>query len=156
MSEMSHGDFQKACDALSHKVDADHFERFRWSRDEAPRLARLVELVKTSVGERTDVEINEEGGVHDTKRFVIKVHGQRIAGLGVALDKGRAVVSVGPVERSRFTVAEGPPLHTPMENVDEGWIGETLGTLMARIRAPQQAEAAAPAAEAGDEAEQAG
>lgn len=133
MTEMSHSGFQAACDALSGKVDAEQFERFRWTRDEAPKLARLVELVRGSVEGRTDVEINEEGGTAEAKRFVIKVHGKRIAGLGVALDRGRAVVSIGPVERSPFPVAKGSPVHAPFEEVDEAWMGETLGTLMERI-----------------------
>ncbi len=133
MSEMNHSGFQAACDALSNKVDAGQFERFRWSRDEAPKLARLVELVMGSVEDRTDIEINEEGGSQDTKRFVIKVHGKRIAGLGVALDRGRAVVSIGAVERSPFQVVQDKPIHAPYSEVDEQWVGETLGKLMERI-----------------------
>ena len=133
MSEMSHSGFTAACDALSNKVDAEQFERFRWTRDEAPKLARLVELVRGSVADRTDIEINEEGGAHDTKRFVIKVHGKRVAGVGVALSKGRAVISIGPVERSPFPVRQDKPVHTPYDRVDEDWIGEALATLMERI-----------------------
>lgn len=151
MSEMSHDQFRAACDALSDKVDPEQFERFRWTRDEAPKLVRLVELVRGSVEDRTDIEINEEGGDQTTKRFVIKVHGQRIAGLGVALSKGHAVVSVGPIERSAFTVAEGKPIHTKYANVDEAWIGEALGQLMALIRKP--APKPAPSTEVSDEAQ---
>ena len=143
---MSHDAFRAACDQLSSKVDAEQFERFRWIRDEAPKLVRLVELIKGSVDDRTDIEINEEGGDQTTKRFVIKVHGMRVAGLGVALSKGRAVMSIGPVERSMFRVAKGDPVHTDYANVDDAWIGETLGKLMERIARPP-----APAPEAKPE-----
>lgn len=137
MSEMNHDSFragfQGACDALSNKVDAEQFERFRWQRDEAPKLKRLVELVRGSVEDRTDLEINEEGGEQDTKRFVIKVHGQRIAALAVALQNGRAVMSAGPIERSSYTVAAGDPVHAGYDKVDEEWIATALAQLFARI-----------------------
>ena len=94
------------------------------------------------MADRTDIDINEEGGSQETKRFVIKVHGKRVAGLGVALSKGHAVVSIGNIERSAFTIEEGKPVHTPYANVDEGWIAETLGTLMGRIKARREAAAA--------------
>lgn len=133
MSDMSHDGFRDACDRLSHKVDAANFERFRWGRDEAPKLARLLELIKGSVADRTDVEINEEGGVQDAKRFVIKVHGKRIAGLSAGLDQGRAVMTVGPIERSEFTVAQGEPLVADFSVVDEQWIANALSQLLERI-----------------------
>ena len=109
--------------------------------DQAPEADHLYHLVFDTDGaravagraDRADVEINEEGGEGATKRFVIKVHGQRIAGIAVALDKGRAIAAVGPIERSEFTVAQGDPLHTRYENVDEVWMAKTLGTLMERI-----------------------
>lgn len=133
MTDMSPGGFQQACDALSGKIDAEQFERFRWSRDEAPKLARMVELIKNSTTDRSDIDINEEGGVQDSKRFLLKVHGKRIAGLAVALDRGHAVMSIGPAERSEYSVASGDPIHTEYANVDETWIGETLARLMERI-----------------------
>ena len=142
MNDMTHNGFRDACDQLSHKVDADNFERFRWGRDEAPKLVRLVELIKGSVDDRTDIEINEEGGEKNIKRFVIKVHGKRIVGLTAALDQGVAAMTVGTIERSPFTVAEGDPIHTAYENVDEAWIATTLSQLMERIQASAQPIAA--------------
>ena len=137
MSDMTQSSFKEACDALSGKIDAEQFERFRWTRDEAPKLARLVELVRGSVEDRTDIEINEEGGTAEAKRFVIKVHGKRVAGLGVALDRGHAVISIGAIERSPYPVAQERPIHAPFSEVDEQWIGNTLASLMQRIgRAP--------------------
>ena len=133
MSDMSHDGFRDACDRLSHKVDADNFERFRWTRDEQPKLARLLKLVQGAVDDRTDIEINEEGGEQNVKRFVIKVHGKRIAGLSAGLRDGHAVLTIGTVERSPFTVAEGEPIHTEFANVDEQWIAAALGKLMERI-----------------------
>jgi len=127
------GAFRDICDQLSHVVDADNFERFRWTRDEAPKLAKLVEMIKASVDDRTDIEINEEGGEQNIKRFVIKVHGKRIAGLSAALDQGQAAMTVGMVERSEFKVAQGDPIITDWANVDEQWIAASLGQLMQRI-----------------------
>ena len=124
---------RSAMDALSRKVDADNFERMRWARDEAPKLVRLVQLVKGAVENRSDIDINEEGGEGNTKRFVIKVHGQRIAALAIALDKGRAIAAIGPIERSDYKVAKGDPIHTKYEKVDEAWMARTLATLVERI-----------------------
>lgn len=133
VSPVDDGAFRAALDQLSRKVDADNFERMRWARDEAPKLVRLVELVKGAVDNRSDIDINEEGGEGNTKRFVIKVHGQRIAALAIALDKGRAIASIGTIERSEFTVAQGDPIHTLYENVDEAWMAKTLSVLFERI-----------------------
>ena len=44
--------FRDALDRLSRKVDEGNFERMRWARDEAPKLVRLVELVKGAVADR--------------------------------------------------------------------------------------------------------
>lgn len=129
-------DFHDALDRLSLKVDEASYERMRWGRDEAPKLVRLVELVKGAVEDRSDIDINEEGGEGNLKRFVIKVHGQRIVGLGVALDKGRAVASVAAIERSPYIVAKAEPVHTAYENVDEAWMAATLAELMSRIERP--------------------
>lgn len=124
---------REALDLLSRKVDAENFERMRWARDEAPKLVRIVELVKGAVADRADVEINEEGGEGATKRFVVKVHGMRVAQLAVALDRGRVVAAIGPAERSAFTVASGEPLHTRYEKLDEVWIARAIAKLSERI-----------------------
>ncbi|GAA4052638.1 hypothetical protein [Parerythrobacter jejuensis] len=123
----------KALDGLSKAIDAGNFERMRWARDEAPKLVRLVELVKGVVENRSDIDINEEGGEGNTKRFVIKVHGMRVAALAIALDKGRAIAAIGPIERSEFKVANGDPVHTKYENVDAAWMASTLSALVTRI-----------------------
>lgn len=137
MSDMSHTGFQDgfrdACDRLSHKVDADNFERFRWGRDEAPKLLKMVELVKGAVDDRTDIEINEEGGEQNIKRFVIKVHGKRIVGLTAALENGQAAMIVNPIERSDYKIAPGEPIIADWSDVNEQWVAETLGKLMERI-----------------------
>ncbi len=131
--EQSREPLRDALDQLSRKVDAENFERMRWARDEAPKLVRIVELVKGAVTDRADVEINEEGGEGNTKRFVIKVHGMRVAQLAVALDRGRVVAAIGPTERSAFTVAQGEPLHTRYEKLDEVWIARAIAKLSERI-----------------------
>ena len=133
MTDMSHNGFRDACDRLSHKVDADNFERFRWTRDEAPKLVKLVQLIKDAVEDRTDIEINEEGGEQNIKRFVIKVHGKRIAGLTAALENGQAAMIVNTIERSDYKITPGDPIITDWDNVDEQWIADSLGKLMGRI-----------------------
>lgn len=135
MTDMSHNGFRDACDRLSHRVDADNFERFRWTRDEAPKLVKLVELIKAAVADRTDIEINEEGGEQNIKRFVIKVHGKRIVGLTVALEEGRVAMIVNPIERSDYKIAPGEPIIAEWANVNDQWIADSLGQLMERIQA---------------------
>ena len=41
---------------------------------------------------------------------------------------------IGTIERSAFTVAQGEPIHTRYENVDEAWMAKALATLMERIQ----------------------
>ncbi|MBD3728920.1 MAG: hypothetical protein IE933_04370 [Sphingomonadales bacterium] len=134
MNAQSHDSFRAACDKLSARIDAEQFERFRWTRDEAPRLARLVQLVKDSVADRTDVEINEEGGSQTSKGFIVKVHGKRVAGVMIALEQGLAVMNAQTASRSDYVVREGEDIVRDCDDVDEAWISEALGALFARIR----------------------
>lgn len=140
MNAQSHDSFRAVCDKLSNRIDAEQFERFRWTRDEAPRLARLVQLVKDSVADRTDVEINEEGGSQNSKGFIVKVHGKRVAGVLIALEQGRAVMNAQTASRSEYIVRPGEDLSLDCDEVDQAWIGESLGTLFARIRPAQRAQ----------------
>ncbi|WFL77895.1 hypothetical protein P7228_02155 [Altererythrobacter arenosus] len=133
MNDLTHDSFRAACDQLSNKVDAENFERFRWTRDEAPKLAKLVQMIKDSVEDRTDIEINEEGGEQNIKRFVIKVHGKRIVGLNAALDQGQVAMIVGNIERSEFKATPGDPIIADWTDVDEHWVTDTIGQLMQRI-----------------------
>jgi hypothetical protein len=125
--------FEDACDRVSQAVDAVQFERLRWSRNEGPMLARLVELLHQAIAARDDFELSEEGASSDIKRFVLKVHANRVAGIAVQLDQGRASVTIEEISRSRYAIAPGDPVLTEFAHVDEGWMAETLQTLFGRI-----------------------
>ena len=137
---MSQDHFQLACDRLSHDVDAVQFERLRWGRDEGPKIARLVELAQGAVDSRFDLELAEEGATSSSKRFVLKVHSQRIAAMSVGLDKGRALMTVEPIDRSQFTVAAGPPINDDYDNVNEDWMEDAMSLLFERIKNGSQPE----------------
>ena len=102
--------FELECDRLSHVVDSIQYERLRWSRIEGPMLVRLVELAQSAMQGRPDFELIDEGSTSDVKRFVLKVHGNRISGLTFHLDQGQAVITAFPIERSRYRLAAGPPV----------------------------------------------
>ncbi|MFZ1741991.1 MAG: hypothetical protein WAT93_04010 [Pontixanthobacter sp.] len=130
---MSQPNFQLTCDHLSRSVDDTQFERFRWDRDEAPKLARLIELVTGAFDDRRDIELVEEGGSSGFKRYVLKVHSQRTIAIAVMLKDGFAVLGAEPLDRSPFTVARGDPISTQFDNVDEAWIAGALQNIISRI-----------------------
>ena len=129
---MSQDPFQNACDQFSNIVDETQFERFRWSRDEAPKLARLVELVKAAFEGREDFDLAEEGTTPEFKRYLIKVHSQRTVAVVIMLRNGRAILGSEAVIRSRFIVDDGDPIATDYENVDEQWVADALKILIGR------------------------
>ncbi|MGB7373087.1 hypothetical protein [Pontixanthobacter sp.] len=125
--------FQKACDTLSSAVDDTQYERFRWTRDEAPRLARMAQLLRAAFDKREDFELAEEGATSTVKRFVIKVHGQRTVAVSMCLKDGQTVMDCSTVERSRFALAEGAPITDDYEHLDECWIEQALQLVIMRI-----------------------
>lgn len=126
--------FQKACDTLSNTVDTTQFERFRWTRDEQPKLARMVELLSGAFEDREDFDLTEEGATVAIKRFVIKIHGQRTIAIAMSLQQGQVVIQCEPVERSHFTVNPGNPISDAFEHLDERWMEQALQLVFARIR----------------------
>lgn len=126
--------FDLECDRLSQVVDGASFERLRWARTEGPMLARLVELAQGAVAEREDFELTDEGSTNALKRFVVKVHGTRIAAVGFRLDQGRVNLWAEAIERSRFTLEPGDMLAADFADVDEPWMAAALGELFGRIR----------------------
>ncbi len=141
---MAQDEFQQVCDQFSSVVDDTQFERFRWDRDEAPKLARLVELVKGSFEGRRDFELAEEGATSDFKQYVIKVHSMRTVAISVKLQDGKAVLGCDTVNRSAYTLTSKEPVATDYDNVDEQWIANALKTLIGRARAPQYANDSEP------------
>ena len=126
--------FQSECDRISQAVDGVQYERMRWAKNEGPMLARLVDLAQGAIAERSEFELTEEGATSDIKRFVLKVHSNRVVGLILWLDQGQAMTQIEEISRSRYGVTPGDPVSADYPQVDEAWIAATLQTLFARIR----------------------
>jgi hypothetical protein len=125
--------FAQQCDRLSQTVDKALFDRLLWERTEAPVLARLVALAHAALEDREEFELAEEGATNMVKRFVLKVHGNRVAALALRLDAGQAELTIGPIERSPYQVAPGPVLSVPFAGIDAGWMTASMDALFARI-----------------------
>lgn len=146
--QMEHASFQKVCDELSHIVDGDQFERFRWQRDEAPKLARLAQMVKAAFEGRDDFDLVEEGATSELKRYVFKVHGKRTIAVAITYEDGQAVFRPESINRSAYSVRAGDPITTDYANVDENWIEDALQQVFARMQhgAAQEAQSNPPQA----------
>src|SRR5688572_4490567 len=113
--------FETECDRLSGAVDAAQFERVRWAKNEGPMLDRLVQLAQAAVTDRSDFELTDEGSKSAIRRFVLKVHGFRIAAVNLSLEEGRVVAWAEPIERSKYVVVEGRRHTAEFQDVDEAW-----------------------------------
>jgi hypothetical protein len=131
---VSQDSFQLECDRISQGVDDVQFERRRWSRTEGPMLARLVELAQSAIKDRDDFELVEEGASSDIKRFVLKVHSNRIVGIALWLERGHAFANVEEIGRSKYRVMPGGPISADFPLVDEQWMADTLQELLTRIQ----------------------
>lgn len=131
---MPNDTFSHACDQLSHKIDAAQFERMRWARDEAPKLAQLVELALAAVAQRPDFELTDEGSGGNLRRFIVKVHGFRIVAIAMTLTGNTVELQGEPIERSRYVLQAGEPVTVPFEQVDGVWMARALSALFARIQ----------------------
>jgi hypothetical protein len=131
--------FELECDRLSHAVDGALFERLRWERSEGPMLARLVALAHGALEGRSEFELVEEGATRDTKRFVLKVHGNRIVGVSLRLDEGRAVLDMHALDRSAYSLGGGAPATVDFAAADEVWMAGALQGLFGRVRSSSAA-----------------
>jgi hypothetical protein len=131
---MTQASFQIECDRISQAVDGVQYERMRWAKTEGPMLARLVDLAQGAIAERSEFELTEEGATSEIKRFVLKVHSNRVVGLALWLDQGFAMAQIEEVGRSRYRVSPGDPVSADYALVDEQWTAATLELLFARIR----------------------
>jgi hypothetical protein len=123
------------CDRLSSVVDKALFERLQWERNVGPVLARLVALSHAALEKRGEFELTEEGATRDVKRFVLKVHANRVMAVAMRVEGGRAVVEAQPIDRGRYALASGPPLSIASEALDEPWMEQALQQLFARVQA---------------------
>ncbi|MEO5586573.1 MAG: hypothetical protein ABIQ81_02655 [Novosphingobium sp.] len=132
---MSPEPFDLACDRLSQVVDQALYERLHWERNEAPMLARLVALAHGALEQRSEFELTEEGATPDLKRFVLKVHSNRIMAITIWLDRSQVNVDAAAIERSRYQVQPGPPITADYAVVDEQWMASALEQLFGRVQA---------------------
>lgn len=132
---MPQDSFALECDRLSQTVDSALFERLRWARTEGPMLAHLVTLAHAVLEEREEIELTEEGATNSIKRFVLKVHSNRVAAITMCLKEGQVLVWAEEIERSRYKLAEGSPLTAEFHKVDQPWMASAFQELFSRIRA---------------------
>ncbi len=131
---MSQDGFDLACDRLSQAVDATQYEQLRWARNEGPRLVRLVELLREALEQRPEFELAEEGATKDIKRFVVKVHGNRVFAMSIQLKGARVVMAAEAIARSRFELADNAPIAAEFERFDVALMAAALRELFSRVR----------------------
>lgn len=131
---MSSDSFEQECDRLSQVVDDGLFTRLRWERNEGPMLAKLVALAHGALEDRSEFELAEEGATNDIKRFVLKVHSNRIMAIVIFLDGRQVNVRAEAIDRSKYSVADGPLVAADFDTVDEHWMRGALQEQFARVR----------------------
>ncbi|MDZ4307205.1 hypothetical protein [Allopontixanthobacter sp.] len=124
------------CDRLSETVDNFLYQRIRWDRVEGPLLAKLTQLARATFDNRPDFELAEEGATADLKRFVLKVHSNRIVAISMWLSNGRALLDVEQIERSKYKVAAADPVSVTFDGVDEEWMSRAMQSVLARVHDP--------------------
>ncbi len=131
---MTQDSFQLECVRLSHSVDDALCERLRWERNEGPMLTHLVALANAAFEGRSEFELVEEGATRDIKRFVLKIHGNRVIAIAMRIEAGRAIVEAQALERGKYGVADGPSVAVDYHAVDEAWMAGALQELFSRVR----------------------
>lgn len=125
------------CDRLSETVDTFLYQRIRWDRVEGPMLAKLSQLANATFEGRPDFELAEEGATADLKRFVLKVHSNRVVAIKMWLANGRALLDIEEIERSKYKVAASEPLSVAFDGVDEAWMAQAMQAALARVHKPE-------------------
>jgi len=74
------------------------------------------------------------GASSDIKRFVLKVHSNRIVGIALWLERGHAFANVEEIGRSKYRVMPGGPISADFPLVDDQWMADTLQELLTRIQ----------------------
>ncbi len=131
---MTQASFDLACDRLSHGVDKVQHEYLRWSRNEGPMLDNLVALANSALASRPEFELAEEGATNAVRRFILKVHGIRIAAITIALEGRRVVIGFEELERGKFSLLAGEPISSDYEAVDESWMIGALEQVFDRVQ----------------------
>lgn len=131
---MPHDNFERECDRLSQIVDSPQFERLRWDRNEGPMLAQLVALAHAAFERRSEFELADEGSTTAAKRFVLKIHGNRIVAISIWLKDGLAYVGAEQIDRSPYKLLAGDPVTAEFGTVDQPWMASALQVLFGRVR----------------------
>lgn len=131
---MSNSSLDLECDRLSQAIDRAEFGRLQWAKNEGPMLARLVELAHATLADRSEFALADEGSTNEVKRFVLKVHNSRVVAIAISLDRGRAVLQAGEIERSPYRLAEGPLISADFQQVDDAWMASALQELFGRVQ----------------------
>jgi len=127
--------FQHECDRLSDIVDHALFERLRWERNEGPMLAHLVSLAQAAFEGRSEFELTEEGATRDIKRFVLKIHGNRVIAISMRVESGRAVLEADALDRSKYRISGGAAATTDFAAADQAWMTLALQEQFSRVQA---------------------
>ena len=125
--------FEIECDRLSALVNPIQYEQLRWARNDGPMLARLVALAFETLEDRSEFELTEEGATKDVKRFILKVHSNRIAAVTIRIEGGRAVFAIEQVERSKYRISSVTPVSADYDDANEQWVADTLQELFGRV-----------------------
>lgn len=126
--------FELECDRLSGVVDSALFERLRWERNEGPMLAHLVSLARSALEARSEFELVEEGATRDIKRFILKIHGNRVVAISLRIEGGCALLEAHPIERTSYSLSAAPPVRAEIQAVDETWMAGALQQLFSRVQ----------------------
>ncbi len=126
--------FEFECDRLSQASDGVQYERLRWERNEGPMLARFVALAHSAFEQRSEFELAEEGSTTAVKRFILKIHSNRIVAVSLWLKDGSANLKAEQIERSPYRVADATPLSTDFQLVDQQWMTSAMQELFSRVQ----------------------
>ena len=125
--------FQRECDRVSKAIDAVNFERLRWAKVEAPMLNHLVELAFAAIEDRSEFEFAEEGCTTHLKRYILKVHSNRVMAVSIWLEQGHACINAEAISRSPYKVREDAALCEEYSAADAVWMAHALAELFGRI-----------------------
>ena len=89
-------------------------------------LAHLVALARSALEGRSEFELVEEGATRDLKRFVLKIHGNRVIAISMHIEGGQAVLQAETLERSRYRLIDAAPLTADFASVDAPWMADAL------------------------------
>ncbi len=131
---MSQSGFEIECDRLSNAVDNALFEQLQWARIEGPMLARLAQLAHSTLEGRSEFELIEEGATKEVKRFVLKVHHNRLVAITIRLADGKAWLAAEPIDRSKYSLSKDSPVSADYQLVDEQWMAGALQELFSRVK----------------------